>query len=383
MKLGLFHHLKRCARAPYSTRCRELNPNHSVYVSNSTNPYFNLSLEDWLFRNKNNQEPLLLLYRDDPCVVIGRNQNPWKEVNLQLASTQKVPFIRRRSGGGTVYHDLGNTNYSLHLSRTAFDRNETAKVIVRAVRSLGIDAEVNDRNDVCAGGYKICYIWSLSSDESYSADVLAPFPGLHLSGSAYKIVNKRAYHHGTMLISTKLNTLGKLLHTTKETMITKGVASVRSPVQNLQRFNSEVTHECFVKAVIQSFREKYNIDEEPKYVEEEEDSLGVQAIRDGMEELKGWDWLYGQTPEFTYSVSRTFDWGESRAEITSKHGVILSCKIECPGIDSDVLEKLGQRIQGLKYGFITEFGEGDWQESEGGPLRVREIWNWVREETSK
>lgn len=142
-----------------------------------------LTIRVWyrLFRNKSHDKPLLLLYRDEPCVVIGRNQNPWKEVNLQLAALRRVPFLRRRSGGGTVYHvtnlirklsgllyiradtlpfvllfqDLGNTNYSIHLPRTSFDRKETAKIVVHAVRSLGVDAYANERNDICAGGFKM------------------------------------------------------------------------------------------------------------------------------------------------------------------------------------------------------------------------------------
>ena len=121
-----------------------------------------------------------MLYRDDPCVVIGRNQNPWKEVNLQAAEAAGIPFIRRRSGGGTVYHvcmsytvlratlnpsslqDLGNTNFSIHLPRSAFDRNETGQVVLRAVRSLGVDAVLNDRNDICVGKEKICIPFMLA-----------------------------------------------------------------------------------------------------------------------------------------------------------------------------------------------------------------------------
>ncbi|KAL5507822.1 hypothetical protein ACEPAH_5440 [Sanghuangporus vaninii] len=329
MNFRLYHHPlihQRCSfylRRQSSSRIQGLTAERSIYVSNSNNPYFNLALEDWLFRNKDHDKPLLLLYRDEPCVVIGRNQNPWKEVNLQLAALRRVPFLRRRSGGGTVYHDIGNTNYSLHLPR-----------------------------------------------------------------SAYKIASKRAYHHGTMLISTKLDTLGDLLHTTKETMVTKGVASVRSPVQNLQRFNPAITHEGFVEASIQAFQEAYGVDEEPHYIEETENILNAPEIRKGMEELKSWDWQYGQTPEFTYSVSRLFDFGLAKAEITSKHGVILSCKVDCPGVHSETLSRINQRMIDMRYGFIKGSEEIDWDEwkwndDDGDrPLRTREIWDWIREETS-
>jgi lipoate-protein ligase A len=113
---------------------------------------------------------LLLIYRNEPCVVIGRNQNPWKEVNMNALRAKDMPLVRRRSGGGTVYHvstgqvfavssaeyipvqDLGNTNFSIHLSRRTFDRRVTSQTVLRAVLSLGIDqARLNDRNDICVG----------------------------------------------------------------------------------------------------------------------------------------------------------------------------------------------------------------------------------------
>ncbi|KAE9407207.1 Lipoyltransferase and lipoate-protein ligase [Gymnopus androsaceus JB14] len=324
-------------------------PQHSIYVSKSTNPYFNLSFEDWLFRHKTPDEPLLLLYRDDPCVVIGRNQNPWKEVNFAaLRATQgRIPFIRRRSGGGTVYHDHGNTNFSIHLPRASFDRHLTAQVILRAVRSLGIDdAIVNDRNDICVGKEKI----------------------------AYKIVNKRAYHHGTMLISTRLDTLGDLLHsnnTKDETMQTKGVASVRSPVRNLQRFN--VTHESFVEAVVREFREEYyQCAESEVQIIGEDEYRDMEYIQKGMLELPSWEWAYGQTPEFTYTPRRSFEWGSVTAKIRSKHGIILDCSVtvevvasesesdystttsnrrtDSPHPKQDVALKL---LQDRRYGFVS------------------------------
>ncbi|KIK64683.1 hypothetical protein GYMLUDRAFT_39668 [Collybiopsis luxurians FD-317 M1] len=340
-------------------------PVRSIYISTSTNPYFNLSLEDWLFRHAPSHRPLLLLYRDDPCVVVGRNQNPWKEVNFRALDALNrnrnqgegmgIPFIRRRSGGGTVYHDLGNTNFSIHLPRASFDKHKTAQIVLRAVRSLGIPgAYVNERNDICVEGEKV-------------------------SGSAYKIVNKRAYHHGTMLISTRLDTLGEVLRPgkDKETMETKGVASVRSPVRNLQYYHPAVTHQGFVDAVVREFREEYGIgigenggeDEDELQIVNEEGGYryrDVDYIRTGMAELPSWEWAYGQTPEFTYSVRKEFDWGMVSAKIRSKHGVILDCDCSVeslnPNLNPNVnleeggdlqlhLHKISDLFKGRRYGF--------------------------------
>lgn len=345
-------------------------------MSKSSSPFFNLALEDWLFKHKTHTEPLLLLYRNSPCVIIGRNQNPWKEVNHIALRRAGVPFIRRRSGGGTVYHDLGNTNFSIHLSRTSFDRNETGKVILSAVQGLGIkDARLNDRNDLCVGPHKV-------------------------SGSAYKIVNKRAYHHGTMLISTRLDTLGDLLRTSKETMQTKGVASVRSPVNNLQTYLSGLTHSRFVDAVIRAFKAHYDVevDEEVQYVPEVAETLSIPEIAQGMKELPTWEWAYGQTPEFTYEIMQSFSWGHVHANIRSKHGQILECSfriapaapatIPAPNASEDhtrtyaninqELSVLEERMKGRKYGFL---GEGEPLHPDLGP-EVGEVVSWLNEEMS-
>ncbi|PCH40972.1 Lipoyltransferase and lipoate-protein ligase [Wolfiporia cocos MD-104 SS10] len=349
------------------TYATALRPTHAIYVSTSTDPYFNLSLEDWLFRHAPHRAPLLLLYRDRPCVVFGRNQNPWKEVNLRAAREAGVPFIRRRSGGGTVYHDLGNTNFSIHLPRTSFDRHATAQVVLRAVCALGIDASVNDRNDICVGTYKM------------SAR------GRHVSGSAYKIVNNRAYHHGTMLLSTRLDLLGDLLRANKttrqDTIHTKGVESVRSPVRNLQQFNPSIVHDEFVSAVVNAFREEYGVDEPICTVEEDEGTTGIEYIRTGMAELPSWDWAFGQTPEFTHTLQRTFQWGELTAEIHSKHGIILACALTTSGnVDPALkaqLEGLAGQLKEQKYAFVDEAALPS-AVREQGPLR--DMWQWLKDE---
>ncbi|KAI0722647.1 Lipoyltransferase and lipoate-protein ligase [Earliella scabrosa] len=347
----------RLARMPSS--CRRLSsgsgpsPKHAIYVSKSTDPYFNLSFEDWLFRHKCPEQPLLLLYRDDPCVVIGRNQNPWKEVNIRASRRTGIPFIRRHSGGGTVYHDLGNTNFSIHLPRASFDRHATAQVVLRAVRSLGVDANVNDRNDICVGKDKIC--------------------------SAYKIVKDRAYHHGTMLISTRLDTLGELLRSGKDTMETRGVASVRSPVCNLQQHHANVTHDEFVDAVVDAFRKEYDVHEEVQTVRSE-DVQNIDYIRRGMDELKTWDWTFGQTPEFIYKVERSFPWGVVSAELRSKHGILLHCSMGCSeDVDESVKEILALlvlKLEGQRYGRVDE-GVGRLVE---GDERAASVWEWLKEE---
>ncbi|KZP21546.1 Lipoyltransferase and lipoate-protein ligase [Athelia psychrophila] len=344
--------LRASSRSPFvvASHSRSLSaaatpsPNYSIYLSKSTNPYFNLTFEDWLFRHSPPDKPLLLIYRDDPCVVIGRNQNPWKEVNFSALRRTGIPFIRRRSGGGTVYHDLGNTNFSIHLPRTSFDRHATAQVVLRAVRSLGIDANVNERNDLCVGKDKM----------------------------TYKIVNKRAYHHGTMLIGTKLDTLGDLLRTDKETMITRGVASVRSPVCNLQQYSPSASHDAFADAVVQAFREEYNIEQDVQMAEENEATLGIDYVRKGMEELHSWDWAFGQTPEFTYTIKQAFSWGEVTAEVQSKHGVILSCTMSTDqaAVRND-LAALGRSLEGKNYGFAGHSEVEMMSEGE-------EVWSWLK-----
>lgn len=332
-----------CTRGFRTSAPRKLaiSPDHSIYISNATNPYFNLTLEDWLFRHKDPEEPLLLVYRDDPCVVIGRNQNPWKEVNAVAARKRNIPIVRRRSGGGTVYHDLGNTNFSIHLPRKSFDRHETSQIPLRAVRSLGIDARLNERNDICVGKEKV-------------------------SGSAYKIVNNRAYHHGTMLISTRLDTLGDLLRVNKSSMITRGVASVRSPVCNLQQFNTNAHHGAFAEAVVDEFRDEYSIHDGVCYVDDTEDIQQIDYIAKGMAELPSWEWLYGQTPEFTYTVQESFSWGTVKVDLRSSHGIVRSSLLHVSDttLPSTTVERLTEFVQGMEG---RRYGDTDsaWNNEEG------------------
>ncbi|KAJ7859963.1 hypothetical protein B0H14DRAFT_3446351 [Mycena olivaceomarginata] len=268
---------------------------------------------------------------------------------MQALRTRDVPLVRRRSGGGTVYHDLGNTNFSIHLARRAFDRRVTSQLALRAVLALGVPrARLNDRNDICVG------------DDKMSSS------GKYVSGSAYKIVSARAYHHGTMLISTRLDALGDLLRVDKPTMVTAGVASVRSPVCNLQQTSPHVEHGVFVNAVVDEFRREYALDEadDPtQYVDESARALPYIQ--------NAGDWLYGQTPEFTYTIEQAFAWGSVTAQLRAKHGVILSCALHAPTAPPSVahaLERLGASAEGERYGSWPPLSDG---------AEIGEVTRWL------
>ena len=224
------------------------------------NPYANLSLEHRLFERAHAESRLLLLYRNAPCVVIGRNQNPWSEVNLNrlsarasaqpmsMSSSDAVQLVRRRSGGGAVYHDAGNANWSVHMPSAGFDRDQHALMVARALQRLGVaSARVNERHDIVIG------TGGTADDGAYK-----------ISGSAYKLTSRRAMHHGTCLLGADLAAVSGLLRAPPAAPYLKarGVASVRSPVRNVtlageQYEGAHDPHDHFGAAVAAEFENMY------------------------------------------------------------------------------------------------------------------------------
>ncbi|WVQ98628.1 hypothetical protein IAU59_005758 [Kwoniella sp. CBS 9459] len=297
-----------------------------TYISESHDPWFNLSFEDWLMRNTPNNQPVLFLYRNFPCVVIGRNQNPWKESTPRKLREASIPLVRRRSGGGTVYHDMGNTNFSIILPRLLFTRSHGAELVATAIRErLGIEGcTVNDRNDV----------------------VIRDHGKEYKISSAYKIIQHRAYHHGTMLISSSLNELGKSLKSSSPNMETKGIPSHRSAVTTLNHHlpssAEPIHHDQFVRAVTAQFEKIYSDPTSAgsrsssggggggssrKKMETREvnpDWVKEEKVWKGVRELKSWEWQYGQTPEFSNQLQGDFAFGSVSASLTARHALITS-----------------------------------------------------------
>jgi lipoate-protein ligase A len=295
----LLRHLTSSLLSPrfFSTAAAACPSNKTqIYVSRSRDPLLNLSVEHHLLQTAPTDATVLMLYANAPCVVFGRNQNPWIETNLARLgggdgggdSSRRPPIqlVRRRSGGGTVFHDEGNVNFSVICPSAAFDRNKHAEMVVRALRRLGRPtARVNERHDIVVDG-------------GDGGDGGGTFK---VSGSAYKLTRLRSLHHGTCLLqSPNLNLIAGLLRSPAEGFIkARGVDSVRSPVRNLH-----LDVAAFEDAVVREFEEMYGRPDVRDVVEDAE-ALAVPQIRQGYAEMSSRGWLYGQTPRFVFSTHPT------------------------------------------------------------------------------
>lgn len=308
--------------ATWHTQTAHASSRVQIYTSRSHNPYLNLSAEHFLLQNSHPDSSILFLYTNDPCVVIGRNQNPWLEVNLSLLNHfsaitnpetntySDIALVRRRSGGGAVFHDRGNVNFSVICPPAAFDRNRHAEMVVRALHGLGIPtARVNERHDIV-----------VDAPAAHETDSTQTYK---VSGSAYKLTRLRSLHHGTCLLSSpNLGDIGKVLRSPAEPyMKARGVDSVRSKIRNV-----DLTSDEFTEAVVEEFKEMYGEPDLEVTMGEARDAADFahEQIQKGYSELtvrttfssqnsitKSWlillftqsrEWIYNQTPQFTFST---------------------------------------------------------------------------------
>ncbi|POS75551.1 lipoyltransferase and lipoate-protein ligase [Diaporthe helianthi] len=344
-----------------------------VYTSHSHDPYLNLSAEHFLLQNSHPESTVLFLYTNDPCIVIGRNQNPWLEVNLGLlrgfrARTgdddggggnggSNVSLVRRRSGGGAVFHDSGNVNFSVICPPAAFDRDKHAEMVVRALRGLGVaTAQVNERHDIVvvaarSGG-------GGGGDGSPAAEeqgMQQQQQTFKISGSAYKLTRLRSLHHGTCLLgSPNLADIGRLLRSPAEPYLkARGVESVRSRICNVG-----VPSGDFIEAVRREFGDMYgapDVDVELGMSGDDGVDFAHEKIQSGYRELTSREWIYNQTPLFTFSTHPSEDDPRERpplpldlpkdfrATITSRHGQIQEADLS--GFDSVALQ--GQHLHNI------------------------------------
>lgn len=297
--------------------------NLRILKSAVTNPWFNLATEDWIFQALDANSHTLFLWRNSETVVIGRSQNPWVECKIDKMETDEVFLARRQSGGGAMFHDLGNTNFTFLSPKDSYDQEANFTIIINALKKLGIDAQLSGRNDIQVGDRKI-------------------------SGNAFKHAVDRSFHHGTLLVNADMQKLGDYLNPHPLKLKAKGIKSVRARVANLIEFNEDITHEILSNALIEAFCEYYG---ETAPVEElDEASLAEQpTLNQYYEQMADWDWRFGKTPEFTHHIETRFDWGIIDMHLDVKQAVITDVVIFSDALTVELIDLLKGALAGIKY----------------------------------
>ena len=271
----------------------------------SHDPFFNQAFEDYVFRTFREDE-VLLLWRNRPAVVVGCYQNICREVHVRALLEQNIPVVRRMSGGGTVYHDLGNLNYTLITGQSgALDYDRCLAPVLRALNALGVPAQKSRTCDMTVDGKKI-------------------------SGSAQKIANGRVLHHGTLLFDADLTRLDEITNGRKnDAFCSKGTQSAICAVTNLRPYLRE---DCEIVTFARQLAQKI-LPPGAKTVRLTQAQL-ADVRRLAAELYKSWDWTWGKTPAFTYEKTAEFAGRPIRVRYEARHGLIRNSAVQSDAIDA-------------------------------------------------
>ena len=291
-----------------------------ILETENTYPYRNLAAEEYLTMHTEPGEMILFLWQNRRTVVIGKNQNAWLECRTGLLEEEGGYLVRRLSGGGAVFHDLGNLNFTFMCRTSDYDISRQLDVIALALRKLGLHAEKTGRNDITIDGKKV-------------------------SGNAFYKSGGHAYHHGTILIDVDKGMMSRYLSVDEKKLRAKGVASVRSRVVNLRDLDPSVTVPRVRHALREAAREVYGL--EPAELSEAD--LPQDALRELQERFESWDWKYGRKIPFTQAFSERFEWGDLSCELAAEGGIILDLRLYSDAMDEDWILQMEKILTGSRY----------------------------------
>ena len=297
-----------------------------IFIENegNTNPKLNLALEEYALRNFSSNNDYLLFYINEPSIIIGRNQNTLEEINHNYVEDNNIHIVRRVSGGGAVYHDFGNLNFSFitnHDVKSLSNFKKFTAPVIKVLNNLGLDAELKGRNDIEVGDRKI-------------------------SGTAQFSTGKRMVSHGTLLFNTDLGEVVNALNVKMSKIQSKGHKSVRSRVANISELlKSPMDIEVFRKLLLEGLYEESEPFE--SYHLTPEEWKAVHQLKE--EKYDTWDWNYGRSPKFNIQRNKRFPVGEIDLRIFVEKGHITDFKIFGDFFGKEPVEQLEQLLIGVRY----------------------------------
>ena len=319
----------------------------SYIISNQTIPYKNIALEEYLLWNVEEEECILYLWQNRRTVVIGVNQNPWKECHVKELEQDGGFLARRLSGGGAVFHDLGNLNFTFLVHEEDYNLERQLDVIVHAMSKFGIHAERSGRNDILADGKKF-------------------------SGNAFLNTRRHCYHHGTLLMDVDMANLSRYLNVSHAKLQSKGVDSVRSRVINLKELAAEMTIETLQNALIEAFGEVYG----GAPVQFPNDRVDQAQVELAVEKFASWEWRLGRKLPFTAEYNNRFDWGDLTLQFCVEGGIIKDAIAYSDGMETDFIKAIGAALKDVVFS-STEINKKIKQLSETEPVTNAVLWDIV------
>ncbi len=295
--------------------------------SQSHDSYFNLALEEYILKNNEIEEDIVFLWQNTPTIVVGNNQNTIEEINMPFVTEKNIKVVRRLSGGGAVYQDLGNLNFTFikHLDNTSnTDIKRFALPVAEALNKLGVPAQLTGRNDISVEEKKI-------------------------SGNAQRLYKNKLLHHGTLLFDTDLEIMAQVLKVGLDKIESKGIKSVRSRVTNIKPyFNRHVSIEEFRNSIL---KELFYAEEINQYFLDKDDLREINNLVET--KYSTWEWNFGYSPSHNIKNSRRFPAGKIELFIDIEKGKIQSCQIYGDFLSLYGISEIEKALKDKKYELKT------------------------------
>ncbi|MGN7176386.1 lipoate--protein ligase [Paenibacillus sp. FSL R5-0490] len=297
-----------------------------LFIDNQgiTDPRINLAIEEYALKNLDIEETYLLFYINEPSIIIGKNQNTVEEINTEYVEDNGIHVVRRLSGGGAVYHDLGNLNFSFITKDDGDSFHNFQKFtepVTEALQKLGVNAELSGRNDLMAEGRKI-------------------------SGNAQFSTKGRMFSHGTLLFNSEIESVVSALKVKKDKIESKGIKSIRSRVANISEFlDKKITIEEFRTLLLKNIFG--DLGEIPEYKLTDEDWERIHQL--SRERYQNWDWNYGRSPKFDLQHSHRFPVGQIDIRLNVTKGKIEGCKIYGDFFGVGDVSEIENKLTGIRY----------------------------------